>query len=145
MPKFLFFIIVFMVSIKLSAQIAKELKYPAIEIDYLKKSHRQKIAAWSFLGGGVLLIIISSKMRNAYIRNGNYYSNQFLPNTMTIAGGLSMVGSIPLFISSARNKGRALSGSTELKMESLPSIVNRQQLVHKSYPAISFKINLKCF
>jgi ATP/ADP translocase len=139
MSKYLLFLFVFVISIKLPAQIVKEQKRPAIEIDYLKKSHRQKVAAWSFLGGGFLLIIISSKMRNTYIRNGDYYSNQFLPNTMTIAGGLSMVGSIPLFIASARNKGRALGTSVGIKMQ---AIINNSKgmLAQECYPVLSLKI-----
>ena len=130
--------VVVTLSIKLQAQIVKKTNASIIEINYLKRSHKQKIAAWSFLTGGVFLIVISSVMRNTYIRNGNYYSNQFLPNTMTIAGGLSMVGSIPLFISSAKNKGRAIGTSVGISMQSIMGYSERL-FFQNSYPIVFLK------
>ena len=56
-------------------------------------------------------------------------------------GLLSSIGSIPLFIASGKNKRKALSVSTSLKMEKA-SMVQRTAMVMKSYPALSLKIGL---
>ncbi|HET9826190.1 MAG TPA: hypothetical protein VFP87_12710, partial [Chitinophagaceae bacterium] len=57
------------------------------------------------------------------------------------AGVLAAAGSIPLFIASGRNKTKAQSISTGLKMENLPA-VQRSSVFNRSYPAVSIKLAL---
>lgn len=103
-----FLIILLLLSITLPSQLINEKQHTIAETDYWKKYRRQKIVAVSMLGGGLLFVVVSSKARNNSIRNGTYYSNQFWPNTLMLAGGLSVTVSIPFFLAAARNKGKAL-------------------------------------
>ncbi len=108
MIKLQFLITLLIISVTLPAQWKNQAQVTITETDYWSKYKRQKILAGSMLGGGLLLIAISSKIRNSSMRDGTYYSNQFWPNTMMLAGGLSVTVSIPFFFASAKNKGRAL-------------------------------------
>ena len=113
------------------------------EIDYMQLSRKQKKIASIMLGGGVVLIVAPTLifLNNSQLSDNNLSQKYIFTVGCIAIGGLSVLGSIPVFISAAKNKGRALSGSTGFKMESLPSIVN-SQVVCKLYPAISFKITL---
>lgn len=103
-----FLLLLLMLLMTLPAQLINKEQYTFTETDYWKKYRLQKVVAGSLLGGGLLLIVVSSKIRNNSIRNGTYYSNQFWPNTMMLAGGQSVTVSIPVFFAAARNKGKAL-------------------------------------
>lgn len=108
MKRFPFLIFLLIMSMTLSGQLKNQEQVTSTDTDYWRKFRRQKDLAGSMLGGGLLLIVVSSKIRNSSIRTGTYYSNQFLPNTMMVAGGLSVTVSIPFFFAAAKNKGRAL-------------------------------------
>ncbi len=120
----------------------------SIKTDYLRKSKNQKTAAWVLLGGGVAmtitgLIMYSNDYNNAVEDNPWYFGTDANPAGAAIAtiGLLSCAGSIPLFIASGKNKKRALSVSTGLKMERA-SVIQGPAFVKKSYPALSLKIGL---
>jgi len=66
--------------------------------------------------------------------------SQFEPMLAT-AGVLAAAASIPFFIASGKNKKKARSISTGLKMENVPSL-QRASLVNRSYPAVSIKVSL---
>src|SRR5687767_10121849 len=91
-------------------QISKEL--PSVKTDYLKISRNQKTAAWLMLGGGIIvgtggmLIAVNSIFYDPW--SEDMRKNYSLGTTMMYLGGASMIGSIPLFIASARNKGRSM-------------------------------------
>jgi hypothetical protein len=120
----------------------RPIKQIGYEIDYMELSRKQKNIASIMLGGGVVLIIAPTLiLLNSQLSDNNLSQKFSFGLGLITIGGLSVLGSIPVFISAAKNKGRALSGSAGFKMESLPSIVN-SQAVSKPYPAISFKINL---
>lgn len=122
-------------------QIIPTMKVSSPAGDYLKKSKKQKIAAWTCTGGGALLIFISSRMVTTAIRNDNYYSNQFLPSTLKLAGAFSLIGSIPLFIASARNKGKAMGTGLKIKME--PVIGQAKNILHlRGVTSISYYLQL---
>lgn len=108
MIKLQFLITLLIISVTLPAQRKNQAQVTIKETDYWSKYKRQQFTAGSMLGGGLLLIVISSKIRNSSMRDGTYYSNQFWPNTIMLTGGLSMTVSIPFFFSAAKNKGRAL-------------------------------------
>ncbi len=82
---------------------------PAIKTDYLKKSKKQKNAAWLLLGGGATITIIGIAIPSHVTDYGNplnpyddKYSNDW--GAITIPGVLAMAGSIPIFIASEKNK-----------------------------------------
>src|SRR4051812_47477351 len=68
--------------------------------NYLQKSKKQKTAAWVFLGGGFALAVGASVLDVS-----SDWSKSETPYLIALfTGGASMLGSIPLFIASGRNK-----------------------------------------
>jgi len=53
-----------------------------------------------------------------------------------------MVGSIPLFIASGKNKRKAMAAGAFFKMESAP-VFSGYNVAYVSYPAISIKVDLR--
>jgi hypothetical protein len=127
---------------------------PVIKTDYLKKSKNQKTAAWILLGGGFALtttsIVIATPKATEDLTYafGGFLVGQPAPendytaeNILLVTGTAAMLGSIPLFIASGKNKKRAMNMTTNIKMEKA-TIIQRQSFVQSSYPSIAFKINL---
>ena len=111
---------------------------PVTREDYLKKSKNQKTAAWVLLGGGTVLI------GTGFLIGDREESSFDDAATGAILGGigvLSMIGSIPVFLASGKNKRRANAMSTSIGMENA-DFVKGYTTVHASYPAISIKIRL---
>jgi hypothetical protein len=101
--------------------------------DNLQKSKHQKTAAWIMLGGGFALAAggVAVDVSNWYSSGGD---------VMLIAGSASMLGSIPLFIASSRNKRKAMSASAFFKIERLPIMPCTAFSCHR-YPAFSIRID----
>ena len=112
---------------------------------YLDLSRRQKTAAWCMLGGGVVLVSAGYMMIINSFLNDNW---EFHPGTasagtiMMYAGTGCVIGSIPMFIASARNKGRSMAASAGLRMEHVTTLVP-QGFAIRNYPALSLNITLK--
>ena len=118
------------------------------QIDHLlKKSKNQKITAWSMLGGGTLLLIIGA----ATIKGDAYYDyydpitgfgysdpDNTTSDVLLASGLLSMVGSIPFFISSGKNKrkARAMVGTSYY-----PNPISPTHL--KTMPSVGIQISLR--
>ena len=111
---------------------------------YLQRSKNQKTAAWVLLGGGALATI-----GGAIWFNETFSIDIFGPdknpgeNTagfVMIAGVGAMLGSIPLFISSAHNKKRAESMAVFIGTERLPVLAARK--VNLNYPVVGVRIGL---
>jgi hypothetical protein len=126
----------------------------AVKTDYLKKSKNQKTTAWILLGGGFALsttsmLIATSKVTEDYVYVfAGVFSGEPAPQNnytaesiLLVTGTAAMLGSIPLFIASGKNKKRAMNMSTTIKMEKA-MIIERQSFVQTSYPAITLKIKL---
>lgn len=135
-------IIVFPLLLLLSAASFSQQKSPSPTLtkqDYLKKSKNQKTAAWVLLGGGAVLA-------GAGFLIGDSKESSFNDaSTGAVIGGigvLSMIGSIPLFIASAKNKKRGMSASAYFKKEDI-IIPRGYGMVRSSFPALSVKINLR--
>ena len=105
-----------------------------INTDYLQKSKRQKTAAFIMLGGGMAVLLTG-----VIIEATNWDSN--VGNVLAAVGALSEVGSIALFIASAKNKKKAMNASVFLKLENV-MIIKRSLYTRKTYPAVSITINL---
>jgi hypothetical protein len=69
---------------------------------YLKQSKSQKTLGWLLLGGGLLVEMIGSAQYSNDIFSENSGGEALMP-----IGSLSTIASVPLFISAAKNKGRA--------------------------------------
>jgi len=101
----------------------------SINQDYLKKSKRQKIAAWSLLLGGIGLEAIA--FAAAYETESGA--------TLLIAGFLANLASIPFFILAHGNKKKAMSLS--FKNETHSRLENRN-LITNQIPSLTLKISL---
>ena len=106
--------------------------------DYLTKSKNQKSAAWSLLGGGTALIGIGLLIGTGHEASLN---DAATGGVMAVIGALSAIGSIPLFLASARNNSKAMDVKAFFKMERAP-IFQNYSMVHTFYPALSIKIKL---
>jgi hypothetical protein len=117
---------------------------PVVKIDYLQKSKTQKTAAWILLGGGTILSSIGLVIAADNIFSGIGIGSSGSYNTGMVlfyTGGAAMFGSIPFFISSAKNKRKSMSASAGVKMEKLP-LIRQTSFAQNSYPAVSLKISL---
>jgi hypothetical protein len=69
---------------------------------YSNKSKQQKIVGWLLVGGGITLSIIgANKMAQ------DIFSKSSGGETLFLLGSFSAIASIPVFLSAAKNKGRA--------------------------------------
>ena len=113
-------------------------KKPVTKADFLQKSRKQKTGAWIMLGGGASLILLGNLIGN------NKNSSFGDAGTGVILGGigvLSMLGSIPVFLASGKNKRRANAMSASIKMEKADVILGNGR-VHSTYPSLAIKISL---
>lgn len=115
--------------------------------DYLLKSKKQNTAAWILFGGGTGLATtglvmgladLGKAFGNAYV-GGNESVNSDASVAIFLVGIGSMVGSIPLFIASGKNKRRAMAMS--FKIETAPQF-QKSSLVQKNTPSLNLKIGL---
>jgi len=103
---------------------------PLTREDYLKKSKSQKITAFVLLGGGVTTLAIISKGNTSFDVLG----------ILAVAGTLSTLGSIPLFIASGRNKRKAKMASVYLRIERAE--IFPITIKSLTYPGIGLQIKL---
>jgi hypothetical protein len=106
--------------------------------DYLAKSKRQRSGAWVLLGGGAALILVGDLVGN---NKNSSFGDAGTGVIVAGVGVLSMLGSIPLFIASGKNKRRGNALSASIQMEDA-AIRQGYSMIHCSYPALSIKIRL---
>jgi hypothetical protein len=111
---------------------------PSVQTDYLQKTKNQKTAGFVLLAGGSALIITGFLIGDS---KSSSFGDAATGAVLGGVGVLSALGSIPLFIASAKNKRRANNASTFFKMEKIP-VIQHTSLVSRSYPSITVKINL---
>jgi len=104
--------------------------------DYLKKSKNQKTTAWILLGGGAAVAVGA-----AILDVSSDWSKSETPYIVALfTGGAAMLGSIPLFIASGRNKRKAMNASTYFEIQRNPVLTNTGLTLH-SLPTLSLKLN----
>jgi hypothetical protein len=121
---------------------------PAIQTDYLRKSKNQKTAAWIFLGGGLALVITAAAIPkgestglefNPFTIISEGHENDEIKAVLALSGLVSMLGSIPFFVASGKNKRLAARFSFRLEK------TGRLQpggLAGKRVPSLAIKIAL---
>jgi len=109
---------------------------PDIKTEYIVKSKNQKTAAWILLGGGAALIGTGFLIGDG---KNSTFDDAATGALLAGIGTLSMIGSIPLFIASGKNKRRAMKANTFIKMETAPSF-QKQSFIQNSYPAFAVHI-----
>jgi len=80
---------------------------------YLVKSRHHKTAAWVCLGGGAALTTVAAALVGEDLNqwDNKKHGNGPAEIVCSVTGGLAMLGSIPLFISAAKNRHRAMTVS----------------------------------
>ncbi len=96
---------------------------------YLQRSKSQKISGFIFLGIGVTTLALLSKGDTDF---------DILP-ALAIGGIAATVVSIPLFISSGKNKRKAMSLSVKNEKA---FILRNGSFTQKSFPALSVRLSL---
>ena len=116
--------------------------------DYLQKSKKQKKAATIMLGGGTALlltgfIIPRGEQTGTTDIYGVFtvadYKNDGIKAAFGLTGVASMLGSIPFFIASGKNKRRAMN--LAFKNEMAPQI-QKSGFVYQPIPSFTIKISL---
>ncbi len=113
---------------------------------YLKKSKNKKTVGWLMLGGGVAMttigIIIASGQTNDRL-NDPFGVDPFSGNEgaaiVAVAGLASALGSIPFFISSAKNARKAAMISFNNQKVLFPQ---QNTFVLKTQPTLTLKLRL---
>ena len=126
-------------------------KQTLIQTDYLQKSKKQKKTAMIFLGGGAALIVASLVIPQGEptgyqidpISGGFYegHKNDGIKGALGLTGVVSMLGSIPFFIASGKNKRKARQASVFINMERAPVLQGMAFSTH-SFPAAGVRISL---
>ncbi len=113
--------------------------------DYLLKNKHQKTAAWIMLGGGTTFVAVggiigirgfSNLLSGEVDKAGN---NIGLAGLLDITGGAAMLGSVPLFIASSKNKRKAMS--ITFSNQPLPALV-KNTMGRRSFPSIGLQFKL---
>ena len=107
--------------------------------DYLKKSKTQKTVGWVMLGGGVAMTTIGYVIINQQVNDDplNAITTGQGYVVLMIAGAASALGSIPFFISSAKNARRAAAISFNNQKILFPQ---QNTFVLKTQPTVTLKI-----
>lgn len=144
MKKFLFSLlfVIALLRVDAQAQAGKQLS----KADYLKKSRNQNTAAWILLGSGAAMVSAGAII--SLNEAANSLGNLFSPDVeepsssgpiLFFTGAASMLGSIPLFIASSRNKRNASGLSAYFRLENRP-LLQRSSFTKAAYPALALKI-----
>ena len=104
-----------------------------------------------FLGGGAALIVTSLVIPQGEptgfqidpISGGFYegHKNDGIKGALGLTGVVSMLGSIPFFIASGKNKRKARQASVVINIEEMP-VLRGRTISNLSFPALGVKIDL---
>ena len=117
------------------------------QVDYLKKSKNQKTAALILLAGGAALVVTAFAIPEGEPTEFDPYcfctthKNDGVKGAFVLGGVLSMVGSIPLFIVSGKNKRKAKAASVFINIERA-RVLQQAVVRNQSFPAVGLKISL---
>ena len=138
------FLVIFLLAIAPEVT-AQPVQSPEAEAStmYLKKSKQQKVAAVLLAGGGSILAF-SGMMAglNEVFSPGYDSKDASLAAVLFYGGSIMALSSIPLFISSARNKKRAMQLNAAIKMEPV-YLPTTSGISRSAYPALTLRFSLK--
>ena len=111
--------------------------------NYQSKSKNQKKVALIMLGGGATLALTGILIPKGEVTHvgflGNDYENDGVKGVFQLTGFVSMLGSIPLFIASSKNKRKAASIS--INNEKIQTL-QKGSFAYKFVPAVRLTIRL---
>ena len=112
---------------------------------YLKKSKNQKKAANILLAGGAVCILTAFLIPKGEVTNEGWfyteYSNDGIKSAFGGIGGLSILGSIPFYILSSKNKRKANAATISFNNHKVLS-TQQNTFVLKTQPTLTLKIIL---
>ena len=119
------------------------------QTDYLKKSKKQKQAGFILSGAGAGLIIASFIIPRGELESGiciglycdEKYKNDGIKSAFLIAGAVTALSSIPLFIVSGMNRKKANTAAVFIDMKNVP-VLQQTMISNQSYPVLKLKISL---
>jgi hypothetical protein len=124
----------------ISAQYADSASHQEASMLY-KKANKQKTTGWILLGGGAGVTLIGSAIGVANVWDEIIFEERGAVDAatvMVITGLVSMVGSIPFFIASGKNKKKG-AGLVFIKIEN-STHMNQFATIERKYPAVALKI-----
>ncbi len=101
-------LLIIVISQQLSAQVKTDsfsqmrISDRELGLKYLKKANKQRTTAWLLLGSGIAMEIIALSVAGEDI-----YSDIDGPEVLLLVGTFITIACIPVFISAAKNRGRA--------------------------------------
>jgi hypothetical protein len=125
-------------------------KQPLTKTYYLQKSKKQKKTGSILLAAGAGLIITAFIIpRGELVYDGicigaycsDRYKNDGISAAFGLTGLVSMLGSVPFFIASGKNKRRAREASVFINMERAP-VLQTTEIKNHSFPALGLRISL---
>ena len=117
--------------------------------DYLAKSKKQKKTGWILLGAGVVFVTVGAVIPEGELTDDfdwtclchDIHKNDGIKGGFFLGGGATMVGSIPFFIASGKNKKRAKKASAFLNMEKA-TVIRGASFGSRTFPALGIRISL---
>lgn len=111
--------------------------------NYQHKSKNQKKVALILLGGGTTLMLTGAIIPKGPVTRENFFWNEYkndgIRGTFVLTGFVSMLGSIPFFFASSKNKRKAASLSfNNEKIQTLQKGI----FAYKFVPAVRLTIRL---
>ena len=126
----------------------EQLSKMTVKENYLKKSKSQKKTANVLLIGGGALVATAfiyprgkPEYHNAIFWSFTTYPNDGLKAGLLLTGTLSMLGSVPFYLSSSKNKRRAAAITVRVENRDV-LIPNHNTLRLKKQPSLTFKLPL---
>ena len=124
-------------------------KQSLVQSDYLQKSKKQKKIGWILIGSGTAMFVTSAIIPEGALTGEISYpclcqdvhENDGIKGGFIFAGAVSMLGSIPFFIASGKNKKRGNQASVFINMEKTP-LLKGTVISNQSFPGLGVKINL---
>ena len=112
---------------------------PLTKQDYLQKSKSQKSTAWLLIGVGTAVLAGTLISAATSVCIGGGCTKKSFPAVAVGLGGAAVVGSIPFFMASSRNKKKGMSLS--FKNETAPQL-QKDGFTNRSVPSLTLKISL---
>lgn len=135
----LFFVLNLFSQSKTKVEISKD--------NYLLKSKKQKTAAWILLAGGAALVTTSFIIPDGEA-TGDLFpypvttnKNDGIKVAFGLTGAASMLGSIPLFLASGKNKRKARATTVSLNSQKILFPLQNTFVLSRQ-PTLTFKIEL---
>lgn len=136
---FRLFCLLGLVLVRTSLMAQADTAFSQIRADYLAKSKRQQTTGFILVGGGLAIAAAGILIQqNSNEKRSGVEGMNFTGGSIALFGGCVAAASIPLFISSGRNKRRSMISFTRV---AVPSIKGNSWTVDYQ-PAVQWRMAL---